>query len=267
MGNTLKRLTMVFFEDGLAMAGLLVVIASCSLFILFGMADVQLSKLMPFDDLTSGNQSILFKYFLDLSTILSSVLMTICLVAFVFSQMLLINFFCQSKQVIWLIMIGVAIGLFYLSLSFIVPKVKNFESEMFGEGFVTELVMNHDYNAAYGVVDGNEDLSELDRAYMNAQISAYKFIEDPTIGNQEILNADSLGLEIALIDSKDAKNTLDPNVIASIYDLATNQKELPVVGVIADEVENKEWLFFMFVSFLYVAIIYKISVYRREVGF
>ncbi|NNH78810.1 hypothetical protein HLH17_14390 [Acinetobacter sp. ANC 5380] len=265
MGNLLKRLGSTFLEDGLAISGVLLAAISFLSFLLFGMADFVVSQAMPFDDLSKGGNSLLFTYFLDFSGVFSSILVVTGLVGFIFSQMLLMNIYLQTKQAKWLLVIGLMVMMFYGLISFLIPKIENLENKYTGNSLVAPHVLRHDYNTAYGVV-GSEDLSEMDQAYLNAQISAYQYISSPNDENQEILNADSMGLEIALIDAPDSAKTLSSDVVAKIYNLSTIKNELPVMEVISDDVKKKEWGISALIALLYAVVIFKIIKYRREVG-
>lgn len=264
MGNLLKRLSMSFSEDRLALASVLLAVSSILLMTLFGKAGYVLLDLMPFNDVV-GHSSLVFEYLFDFSGVFSSIFLVVGIIGFVLTQMLAISTLLAARNVKSFLMLVGLIAVFYGWMSYLVPTVKNLENAYIGGGLVSSEVYKHNYNEAYGIVE-SEKLTELDRAYLNAQISAYKYVAHPDEQNKEILNADSLGLEIALLDTKNGEKLVNSNVVYKIYELSDNKAELPSMEAIVKGVKRSELISLILVIIVYLLVVVNIARYRREVG-
>lgn len=265
MSGSIKVLLSNLTYDNLKIATLLLGVGSFLMFKLFSLATVSPLQLLPFDDTVGVNSNIFFTYFLDFSGILSSVLTALIIAAFIALQLVLVSCYMNDQSRKWLVLIMVSALGFYGWVSYVNPAIVKFENKYLTSYVVGSKVYSNQYDAAYGVV-GSEKISALQKAYLNAQISADQYVQYPTQDNQLLLKADTTQLENLLKQSESNTSSMDENVIYKIFKQTPNSDEFPVLSGIAANIDRTAYIYFALIVFLYGTAFYNVYLFRAKMG-
>lgn len=265
MSVSLKVLISNLKYDNLKIASFLLAVSSFFMLNFFDLATVSPFELMPFDDIIGSNSNILFTYFLDFSGVVSSVLMVGVLIVFIFFQLMMLSFYMNSHSNRWLMLILVAALGFYGWVAFINPSIQKIENKYLTSYMVGSKVYSDQYQDAYGIV-GSEKLSDLERAYLNAQISADQMKQYPTQNNEMLLNADMVQLNSVLSQNEGSSITIDSNVIYKLYKFSGKNEELETLQAVTNSVDRKAYMYGILMAIFYVLAFYNIYLFRGKSG-
>lgn len=268
MGNSLKLIISYINSghlDNLKIATFLLAISSFFMMNLFSLASVSPFDVLPFDDIVNANNNIFFTYFLDFSGVVSSILLVLSLVLFIYFQVMMISFYMNSQSSKWLLLIIVAAFGFYWWVGYIQPTVSKFEDKYLSNYIVADKVYSDQYNEAYGIV-GSEKISEHQKAYLNAQISADQYKQYPNSDNEFLLRADTVQLNNVLLENKANMNVMDSNIVYKIYVLAGENPELKELQSIKNEVDREAYFYGVLILIFYILAFHNIYQFRRKSG-
>ncbi len=247
MSNSIKVLISNLKYDNLKIASFLLAASSFFMLNLFSLATVSSFDLLPFDDIIGANSNVLFTYFLDFSGVISSVLLVAVLVLFILFQLMMLSFYMNTHSNRWLVLIVVAAIGFYGWVSLINPTIQD------------------QYQEAYGIV-GDEKLTDFERAYMNAQISADQMKQYPTPNNELLLNADMVQLDSVLSQNEDNAITVDSDVIYKLYEFSGENEELKSIKSVKNSVDRKAYMYAVLMAIFYILAFYNIYLFRNRSG-
>lgn len=265
MSNAAKTLLSNITFDNLKIAIFLLAIASFFMYSLFGLATVSPYDLEPFEDTIGANSNIFFTYFLDFSRVISSVFMVLIIVGFLMFQVVMISFYMNSQSNRWLVLILISVVGLYGWIAYVNPAIVKFENKFLASYAVGDSVYENNYEKAYGIV-GSEKISEVDKAYLNAQISADQYNQFPTSNNQMLLQADLVQLNNLMIEDENAVRVIDANVLYKMYMLSKDKTNLVSLDDEKSKLVRKTYIYSGIVIFLYILAFYNILLFRSEKG-
>ncbi|MDP7851017.1 hypothetical protein [Acinetobacter baumannii] len=265
MSNSIKVLISNLKYDNLNISSFLLAASSFFMLNLFSLATVSSFDLLPFDDIIGANSNVLFTYFLDFSGVISSVLLVAVLVLFILFQLMMLSFYMNTHSNRWLVLIVVAAIGFYGWVSIINPTIQKIEDKYLTSYMVGSKVYSDQYQEAYGIV-GDEKLTDFERAYMNAQISADQMKQYPTPNNELLLNADMVQLDSVLSQNEDNAITVDSDVIYKLYEFSGENEELKSIKSVKNSVDRKAYMYAVLMAIFYILAFYNIYLFRNRSG-
>lgn len=265
MNSTIRILLSSLTYDNLKIATLLIASGTFVMLKLFGLAALSPFEILPFDDVLGSNSNIFFTYFLDFSGVLSSVLLVGIIVFFIMFQLVMMSSYMNDQSKKWLFLVLVAGIGFYGWVSTINPVIEKFENRFLTSFKVGSMVYSNKYVDAYGIVAA-EKVNSLEKAYLNVQISADQFKQNPNRDNEMLLKADTSQLDKVIKQNESNIGQMDENVLYKIYNLSDSKDELPELKAIADRIDQKVYLYSVLVALLYLSALYNIYLYRSKMG-
>lgn len=265
MNNSIKILLSYLTYDNLKLATLLIAGGTFVMLKLFGLAALSPFRVLPFDDVLGTNSNIFFTYFLDFSGILSSVFLVTIIVFFILFQVFMLSLYMNNQSKKWIVLVLIASLGFYGWVSTVNPIIEKFENRFLTSFKVGSKVYSNKYDDAYGIVAA-EKMSPLDRAYLNAQISADQFEQYPTRDNEMLLKADTIQLDKVIEQNDGDIGIMNENVLYKIYNLANNKEELIELPKISNNIDKKVYFYTILLILVYLSAVYNIYLYRSRMG-